>query len=252
MKHKKYILVLILIFLMIGISNHSGQAQVLISLLLGDKLNSGKIEFGLDGGLNFSHMSNSTGNWKRGINLGFYFYFKMNDNSWIHTGVLVKSPFGTRNLPTYPTGDEDVDTLMLNDGYIDRNLRYFNVPVTYCHYIYKPFFLEGGIMLGLRSKAWDEFLSSSSVGDEISVKLDIKDQVKALDAGLIAGAGYKFQKGLGIAVGVRYYYGLLNAHTDVYGVKHKNSNLYLFITIPIGKGRAEKKRLEKELQGGND
>lgn len=31
----------------------TSRGQVLISLLLGDELNSGKIEFGLDGGVNF-------------------------------------------------------------------------------------------------------------------------------------------------------------------------------------------------------
>ncbi|MBL7865332.1 MAG: PorT family protein, partial [Cyclobacteriaceae bacterium] len=34
----------------------SVMGQVIISLLLGDKLNSGKIEFGLDGGVNYSSM----------------------------------------------------------------------------------------------------------------------------------------------------------------------------------------------------
>jgi hypothetical protein len=243
---------LIVFFFYISLSLPSAKSQVLISLLLGDKLNSGKIEFGLDGGFNFSNMSDSEGNWEKGLNLGFYFYFKMTDNSWIHTGVLVKSPFGVRNLYPYPTGDEDVDSLMLNDGEINRNLRYFNVPVTYCHYIYKPFFLEGGVMLGLRNKAWDEFVSTSTVGDDIIVERDIRDQVKALDAGLLAGTGYKFQKGLGISLGARYYYGLVNAHTDIEGIKHKNSNLYLFITVPIGKGRAEKRQLEKEQEINNN
>jgi len=251
MKKRHVYIFLILTLIVIGINNHSAQSQVLISLLLGDKLNSGKIEFGLDGGFNYSDMSNSEGNWARGLNLGFFFYFNLKENSWIHTGVLVKSPFGGNNLYPYPTGDEDVDSLMLIDGHIDRNIRYFNVPITYCHYIYKPFFVEGGVMLGLRSKAFDEFISTSTVGDEITVKRDIKNQVKALDAGLLAGVGYKFQKGLGIALGARYYYGLVNAHTDVDGIKHKNSNLYLFITVPVGKGRAERKRNENEQQMNN-
>jgi len=251
MKRIDYIKILISLLIYASLSNQAAQSQVLISLLLGDKLNSGDIEFGLDGGFNYSDMSNSEGNWARGLNLGFFFYFKLKENSWIHTGVLVKSPFGGNNLYPYPTGDEDVDSLMLTDGHINRNIRYFNVPITYCHYIYKPFFVEGGVMLGLRNKAFDEFISKSTVGDEIVVKRDIKNQVKALDAGLLAGVGYKFQKGLGIALGARYYYGLVNVHTDVNDIKHKNSNLYLFITVPVGKGRAEKKKAEKEQINNN-
>lgn len=248
MKRKILFLSITISVLMIGFSYQTASSQVLLSLIFGDKLNSGTIEFGLDGGWNFSYMTKSEGNWDRGLNLGFYFYIKLRENSWIHTGVLVKSPFGVSNLPAYPTGDDDVDSLMLNDGEITRNLRYFNVPITYSHYIYRPFFLEGGVMLGLRNKAFDEFSASSTVGDEIIVKRDIKDQTTTLDAGLIGGAGYKFQKGLGIAVGVRYYYGLVNVHTDVYGEKHKNTNLYIYVTIPVGKGKAERKRQEKEEQ----
>lgn len=248
MKTRSYFFSIIIFTVLFGIGSYKANSQVLISLLLGDKLNSGKLEFGLDGGMNFSYMSDSKGNLARAWNLGFFFYLKTTEKSWIHTGVLVKSSFGTTNLYPYPTGDEDVDSLMFYDGEINRTIGYFNVPITYCHYFYKPFFIEGGFMLGLRNKANDAFVSKSTVGDKIEVIRDIKEQVKALDAGLLGGLGYKFQKGLGVSVGVRYYYGLVNAHTDVNGIKHKNSNIYLFVTVPIGKGRSEAKRLEKELE----
>lgn len=51
---KKNILVSFLILMLC----HQSNGQVLISLLLGDKLNSGKLEFGLDGGVNWSNISN--------------------------------------------------------------------------------------------------------------------------------------------------------------------------------------------------
>jgi len=219
---------------------------VLISLIFGDKLNTGTIEFGLDGGLNFSNMSNTEGSLAVGWNLGFFFYIDLTEKSFLHTGVLVKSPFGVNNLYPYPTGDSDVDSLMLNEGTVNRRLRYFNVPITYCYYIYDGIFLEGGFMLGLKSKAYDEFVATSDVGDEIVVSRNIKDQVTPLDAGALVGTGYKLQKGLGVSLGVRYYYGFVNAHTDSFGIKHKNSNLYMFVTIPIGKGKAQRKKAEKE------
>ena len=40
---------------------YTGHTQVLISILLGDKLNTGKIEFGLDGGANWSTIKNLDG-----------------------------------------------------------------------------------------------------------------------------------------------------------------------------------------------
>jgi hypothetical protein len=235
---------LFLVFLIPKQSN----SQVLMSLIFGDKLNTGKIEFGLDGGINLSNMSNTEGNMALDWNLGFFFYIDLTEKSFLHTGVLVKSQWGTNNLRPYPTGDDDVDSLMLEEGIMDRNISYFNVPISYCHYIYNGFFLEGGFMLGLRTKATDEMRATSDVGDDVIVQVDIRNQMTRLDAGLLGGAGYKFQKGLGVSVGVRYYYGLVEAHTDNWGNKHKNSNLFFFVTAPIGKGKAERKREEKERQ----
>jgi len=248
MKTKSYKAIIILTLILICVIPRQANSQVLLSLLFGDKLNSGKIEFGLDGGVNLSNMSNTEGNMAHDWNLGFFFYIDLAEKSFIHTGVLVKSKWGVNNLYPYPTGDEDVDSLMLEEGTMDRNISYFNVPITYCHYVYKGIFLEGGFMFGLRSKGTDELRATSDVGDEVIVSVDISNQLTRLDAGLLGGAGYKFQKGLGVSLGVRYYWGLIDVHTDNFGIKHNNSNLFFFFTAPIGKGKAERKREEKERQ----
>jgi hypothetical protein len=248
MKTENLIKLLSIATILIILSYQKTNSQVLISLLFGDNLNTGTIEFGLDGGINLANMSNTEGNLALNWNLGFYFYIDLTEKSFLHTGVLVKSPFGVNNLYPYPTGDPDVDTLMHDEGSVDRVLRYFNVPITYCYNIYDGIFLEGGFMLGLRSKGYDEFIATSDVGDEIVVRRNIKDQINPLDAGALVGAGYQFQKGLGVSLGIRYYYGFVNAHTDSFGIKHKNSNLYFFITAPIGKGKAQRKKEEKERQ----
>ena len=49
------------------------QSQVLITLLFGDKLNSDKIRFGLEGGINFANVSNlETASTNTFFNIGFY------------------------------------------------------------------------------------------------------------------------------------------------------------------------------------
>jgi hypothetical protein len=244
----KYIRLLAISVTMFVFSYQNTNSQVLMSLIFGDKLNTGGVEFGLDGGINLSNMSTTEGNLAHNWNLGFFFYIDLKEKSFLHTGVLVKSQWGANNLYPYPTGDDGVDSLMLTEGTMDRKISYFNVPITYCHYIHKGFFLEGGFMLGLRTKATDELRSTSDVGDEVVVNVDIRDEVARLDAGVLGGAGYKFQKGLGVSVGVRYYYGLVKVHTDNFGNKHNNSNLFFFVTAPIGKGKAQRKREEKERQ----
>ena len=66
-------------FLLVPVSLN---AQVLITILLGDALNTDKIEFGLVGGLNRSYINTiSDANGLNNFDLGFYFHFLMKNNS---------------------------------------------------------------------------------------------------------------------------------------------------------------------------
>ena len=68
------------------------EAQVLISLVFGEALNSEKIEFGLVGGMNRSYINTiSASEGMNNFNLGFYFHILMKNNSYLSTGVGVKS-----------------------------------------------------------------------------------------------------------------------------------------------------------------
>jgi hypothetical protein len=70
---KKSIGLLVLLF-----AFSAAQSQVLISLLLGDKLNAPGLEFGLEVGNNWSTLSNMETSKKFStFNLGFYFDIKM-------------------------------------------------------------------------------------------------------------------------------------------------------------------------------
>src|SRR5688572_5957460 len=119
----------LLILLIVAATHVRSQGQVLISLLLGDKLNSGQVEFGLDGGVGFVDIhgvspssSNAT------FNLGFYFDIKLKKPSWmVHTGVMVKSAMGAEDLSVYPLNDPDLDNVFAG-GSVTRKLNYFNVP----------------------------------------------------------------------------------------------------------------------------
>ncbi len=78
---------LLLLFFLFAV--YTMQSQVLIALLLGDKLNSGNIEFGLDGGMSFSSITGMDS--RRNLNsfdLGFYFDIKIKDPWYLNTGVL--------------------------------------------------------------------------------------------------------------------------------------------------------------------
>ncbi|WP_163397600.1 porin family protein [Flavobacterium fluviatile] len=225
----------------------SAQSQVLISLLFGDKLNSPFLEFGLEGGANFSTISNQeTSGTNVGFNLGFYFDFKSKKNpAWmLNTGVIVKSPMGAKGIPLYSLNNEDLDNTFAG-GSIDREIRYFNVPILIKYQFKNNIYLKAGPQLGLLAKAFDKF--TKEVNDEdVIYKNNIRDKIHVIDAGIAIGTGYHMNVGNGLNVTVQYYYGLVPLMKGDSGSKQYNRSLYLTAGIPIGKGKAAKKRAEKE------
>ena len=237
----------IIFFVGIILSFHTGNTQVLISILLGDKLNTGKIEFGLDGGANWSTIKNLDGAKSlTSFNLGFYFDFKLKNPSWmLNTGVIVKSNMGADELPVYSVGNPNLDNAFTG-GKVTRKINYFNVPIMMKYSFKNHIYLKAGTQLGLRYKAFDEFKNSVNEEDDLEYKLEIKDQFHPLDAGLAIGAGYRLMKGNGMNVGVQYYLGLIDIRVDDTSPNQFNRVLYLTAGIPIGKNPKKKKTDETE------
>jgi hypothetical protein len=238
------------IVLFILLFSTPGRSQILISILLGDKLNSGAIEFGITGGLNRTHMfpmKETTG--LNNFNLGFYFDFRLKKDLplYIYTGCLIKSEMGASNISVYSLDDPNFDSLMA-DGYINRIIPYFNVPVTVKYRFKNNIFVLGGAQLGLMNRAVDEFTNEINNKDDIIYKEYTKKQYNRIDAGATIGAGYKFKYGAMMNIGIRYYYGLTNVYKDDFKIEYghtTNSSLYIFAEIPIGAERKTRPPKEK-------
>ena len=220
----------------------SANAQVLISLLLGDKLNSGKVEFGLDGGMNWSTINGlNEAKSLRPFNLGFYFDIKLKNPSWMmNTGVIVKSTLGAGDLPVYYTGDAALDSAF-KGGKIERRINYFNVPILVKYRFENNIYVKAGIQLGLRYNAHDNFINSKQEDEDLTYTVKIKDQFHPLDAGLALGTGYRLLKGNGMNIGVQYYLGLVDIVIEDSSPKQFNRALYLTVGIPIGVKKAKNK-----------
>jgi hypothetical protein len=222
-----------------------GYSQVLISLILGDDLNSGKVEFGLDGGLNLSEQT-GLNNPKSlpTFNLGFYFDIKLKDAWLIHTGVIVKSSMGAGDLPVYALGSPELDA-SFEGGSVDRKLNSFNVPVMIKYRFKNHLFAETGPMFGLLYQAVDEFTNTVQ-GDELTYRKDIRDNFHPLDAGWMTGIGYRLMKGNGMNLGIRYYIGFVDVVINDDSGSVKNKSLYFTVGIPIGVGKAKARAKAKE------
>jgi hypothetical protein len=228
---KKILLVTGLLF-----AGYAVYPQVLISLIFGKALNSGKVEFGLDGGLAVSNLGGlEHAHYKSGFNLGFYFDIKLRNPSLVfNTGVVVKSSMGASGLPVYSLNDPHLDSVFAG-GTVDRNLHYFQVPFMLKYKFGQHFYARGGIQLALRNKCSDVFINSVKDKDDLEYRIDIREKYHHLDGGLIVGAGYRLMKGQGMNFGITYYLGLIDARVEDAGNNQYNRAFYFNVGIPIGK-----------------
>jgi hypothetical protein len=224
------------VFLVLMLLPSALNGQVLITILLGDALNTEKIEFGLVGGWNHSYIytiEDSKG--LNSLDLGFYFHFLIKNNSYFSTGVLVKSNVGASGMPVYSLDDPDFDAVF-KDGTLTKKIPAFYVPILFHQRFNNRWYIEAGPQLGLIHQCVDIF-EASKLGGDLKFTLDVKDQYKHIDAGLLGGVGYKFKKQVkSMAVGINYYYGLVDVSAEP-DQEIRNSAFYFYIKIPIGVGK---------------
>jgi len=222
-------IILLSLFIIFSVAANS---QVLITLLLGDKLNSEKLEFGLEGGMNWSRTSGfESDDYARFFNLGFYFDIQMKNQWRLYTGVLVKSNVGLDNLTENDLGALNV-TNWDSIGEYKQVINQFMVPALIKYNFKNHFYIEAGPQFGLRFKGFVEF-NSDNDNIEGRTREDNKDMLQKLDVGLAAGLGYKLFKGEGWTIGAKYYYGFVDAYKNIPGTK--SSSINLKVNIPIGK-----------------
>jgi len=240
---KKYLLISFML-----IASIVAQSQILITLLLGDKLNSEGVEFGLEGGLNWTNISGlDTKDYARKWNLGFYFDLKIKNQWSLSTGVLVKSNYGVNNLTNNDLTDigatnyYKLDTILVGD--YSMKISSFMVPVLIRYKFKNHIYAELGPQFSLMYNSWVEFKSDIEGRDAI-IKEYNKEKINKIDVGIMIGAGYTLYKGTGWTIGAKYYYGFVDVFKDISGTK--NSSIYLKLNIPIGAGEvAQKKAAEK-------
>ena len=211
-------------------------AQILISILLGDQLNTDKIEFGLIGGLNRTYIRTiSDAEGLNNFNIGFYFHFLVENNTYLSTGVLVKNNFGATGMQTYPIGDPDFDAIY-SEGILTKKIPCFSVPILFHQRFNNRWYLEIGPQLGLIYNPSDIFEVEDFDG-ELTYTTSTREQYQYFDFGFYGGIGYKFAKKVkSTSLGIGYYYGLSDVSKSAYP-EIRNSAFYLFCKIPIGAGK---------------
>lgn len=233
LRMKRIIVILALVF-----ATYYAQSQVLISLLLGDKLNSPNLEFGLEGGFNYTNINGfEESELLRNFNLGFYFDIRMKENLFLYTGVQVKSNFGMENLTENDLKflEAHIETIK---GDYSQKISAFMVPILAKYKFKNHMYIEAGPQMGLVYKGWVEFTSDID-GRDVESK-DYNDELlNWFNGGFALGTGYQLMKGEGWTVGVRYYQGLTDVFKDRSGTKHHS--FHIKVNVPIGAAAAKEK-----------
>jgi len=232
-KMRNYLVALLVLF-----SIHA-KSQVLITLLLGDKLNSDRIEFGLEGGINWAKIDGfETSSFARKWNLGFYFNIKTRENWSVYTGVLVKSNLGVKNLTTGDLGTLGIDEITNENGDLvagnySNKINTFMVPLLLRRNFKNQTYIAFGPQFGVNYQSWIEFNSDIENFDVI-VKHYNTDLINKIDAGFTVATGYRMMRGKGWTIGAKYYRGFVDVYKDISGTK--NRSFFVNLCIPIGVG----------------
>lgn len=229
---KKLLLCTALIFGSFQIS----QAQVLMSLIFGDKLNNENNMFGLQAEYSSNHITSFDPSKSLGtFNLGLFFTHRWENNLELNVGLLGKYRRGATGITPYAIEDSDL-TAKFAEGEVKKRINFFSLPATMRFKTEKGIFAELGSQISYRLKAVDIFEVDVPEGD-LRLDVDIRDQVKKIDLSLIAGVGMYVGKDQVNAVGLRYHGGITDVLTSEPG-KQTYAQWVLYTNIPIGRAKA--------------
>jgi hypothetical protein len=230
---KKWIIASLLT--LFSIEAHS---QVLLALLFGDKMNSERLSFGLNFGMNSTTLTNiDEAKFEHTFMLGLYFDIKMKRNpAWsIHPGVDIKNTFGAKNIFPYEVGVPELDTLLADS----RIYRKFKLIYTYSTVRYTSkcgIGFDAGMQIGLLTRADDIFMRKeiASGKDELVYSIKNSKSYHRIDVSFRGGLFYKFPKGRGVYLNASFMYGMIDMPKNNPGDPMRNMGIQWNVSIPVG------------------
>jgi hypothetical protein len=232
---KKWLIITVLLMVI-----NATRSQVLISILFGEKLNTGKMVFGLMLGNGWNTLtgysqSAATSN----FNLGLFLTLKLNHGFSLQFDALAKYKMGAEELPVYRLNDPLLDSIF-QQGQLQRSIKYLALIPTIQYRVWKNFNAELGPHISLRTKVADLLRSGTTEGD-LQLEKNSADSTTRFDLGLATGISYQFNKGTGVKLGIRYYAGFIDLFKESAGMQ-ANRSVQLNVYIPVGRGKEKNKQ----------
>jgi hypothetical protein len=229
---KKWILAALIALLVLAPAVASG--QVLIGMLLGDKVTSPTFHLGANVGANYTTLTGIDGaGGKWGFQLALFGEWKFAERWYLQPELVPFFYTGAHDVPTGTIGRVPPDEFAVET--CTTSMNYFAVPIILKFAVAPQFHIGAGPQVGWVLKA-DNTYEAVPAGDiEVTTVQDIKDAVTSPDYGVAFHLEYKFKDHyLSPSVTGRYYYGLADVIKDNTGDEVRNSVFELLLSFPIG------------------
>jgi len=226
---KRLLLVLVLFVGLVP----KADAQVLIALLFGDKLQTETFEFGVRVGVNGTNFTTLEDvSLKPGLAFGMYGTKFLSDRFAIQPEASFLAPRGARDMPRNISEDIYIDSL-LTSASTTRSLAYVEIPILVRYYVTYNISVGVGPQVGWLRSADDKATGILDNGDEVTHTTDIKNDLSAWEYGISFGIDYR----LGLRklhFTARGYYGLGDTIRDNPADAVRNVGFNISVGIPIG------------------
>jgi hypothetical protein len=189
------------------------RAQLLIGYLLGEKLTTPTLSFGLELGINFANLDGLDG--AEGVTkpvFGLFADWRFSEHFHLGGAFLPLAGRGADGITPVPTGDPTIDAQTAG-GTMARNLGYIEFPVLlrWAPKRETGFRIGVGPSFGFITSANDRYEATTPSGAPYVLERDIGDEVPGLDLGLAADVEWRFEM---IAIGARYTHGLTDLRQE--------------------------------------
>lgn len=172
---------------MLPVQKSYGQAALLV-LLFGDKAATENFHFSIDGGLNFSNITDLDGDLSLGPGFGLGIYIKINDRWAFVPEFKPLSRRGETGIERFFPISDELEGL---ESFKSRlKLNYIDIPFLFRYELSPTFFIAGGPQLSIRTMA-DLYSTGtlSSGKTQIEVTNDLTEVTQWYDLGLALETG---------------------------------------------------------------
>lgn len=216
-------------------------AQVLIALLLGDKVSNDTFQLGINLSFAAVGLTAVESKFRLGFSVSMYGEIRLTERLHLQPELAMKLPGGAREMnssvpgyPFTPIGEPAYDESVTN-GEVSREQRYIAIPV-YTKLMLGSVGLGLGPQLGILLGSNDTATSTRD-GKKVNLEASTEDALNPVDFGISASVEYAFwpkQKMRSLRIRAKGYFGLMDTIKDNPGTPVRNWSFLLGGEIPIG------------------